>query len=114
MFTALRKLQLQNFLLTLQFDEESEALIQQLKTSQNLLERVLPVKVIPRVKHLTENSAIADEFNSVTIIFAKVKGVHELFDHITHYVQVVDVIDNLYKRFDALTTPFRGKNKDCC
>jgi class 3 adenylate cyclase len=94
---------LQNFLLTLQFDEESEALMQQLKTSQSLLERVLPEKVIPRVKHLTDNSAIADEFNSVTIIFAKVKGIHELFDKLPT-VQVVDVIDNLYKRFDALTT----------
>ena len=39
-----RKTAATKFFANLQFDEESEALIQQLKTSQNLLERVLPVK----------------------------------------------------------------------
>jgi class 3 adenylate cyclase len=95
-------LQLQNYLLHLSFDEEQEILMENIKKSETLLERVLPRAIIPRIKTLRNGAAIADEFNSVTIIFAKVLGIHDLFDKLPT-VQVVEVIDMLYKRFDDLT-----------
>ena len=96
------QLQLQNYLLTLSFDEEQELLMSSVKKSNALLERVLPRAIIPRIKAMKGGSAIADEFTSVTIMFGKVLGIHELFDKLPT-VQVVEVIDTVYKRFDDLT-----------
>jgi class 3 adenylate cyclase len=102
-----QQLQLKNYRLSLKFKEEQKMLTESVKKSTALLERVLPVAMIPRVKLLATDDAIADEFNCVTIIFAKVLGIHELFKTLPTVVQVVEVIDNVYKRVDSLTDQYK-------
>ena len=83
------------------FSSDTAKLIETAEGSKIILERVLPKELIPRVRKLQDGSAIADMYDSVTIIFAKIIGLHEMFDTLPT-VQVVDVIDRLYRQIDGL------------
>jgi class 3 adenylate cyclase len=83
------------------FSSDTAKLIETAEGSKIILERVLPKELIPRVRKLQEGSAIADIYDSVTIVFAKIVGLHEMFDTLPT-VQVVDVIDRLYRQIDGL------------
>ena len=85
------------------FSGDTKKLIEAAEGSKMILSRVLPKELIPRVRKLQEGQAIADEFDNVTIIFAKIIGLHEMFETLPT-VQVVGVIDRLYRQIDALIT----------
>ena len=62
------------------FDNDTKNILNIAENAKELLSRVLPKELIPRVRKLQEGSAIADIFENVTIIFAKIIGLHEMFD----------------------------------
>ena len=83
------------------FSDDTAKLIEAAEGSKIILARVLPKELIPRVRKLQEGQAIADIYDNVTIIFGKIIGLHEMFDTLPT-VQVVDVIDRLYRQIDNL------------
>jgi class 3 adenylate cyclase len=90
------------------FSGDTAKLISAGEGSKALLSRVLPKELIPRVRKLQDGQAIADEFDNVTIIFAKVIGLHEMFETLPT-VQVVGVIDRLFRQIDNLISEKHNK-----
>ena len=75
----------------------------QVDLTKKLLESTLPKDIISQVREISqvEGNAIAQPFDNVTIIFAKITGIHDLFET-KPTVTVVGTLDKLYKKIDAL------------
>ena len=71
------------------------------------MESTPPKDIISQVREISqvEGNAIAQPFDNVTIIFAKITGIHDLFET-KPTVTVVGTLDKLYKKIDALTDVF--------
>eukprot|EP00944_MAST-04C_sp_MAST-4C-sp1_P006113 g6113.t1 len=76
----------------------------QLKNTEQLLECVLPKEIIPIVKDManTKSSRYCVSYDKVTILFAKITGVHEMFEELPT-VEVVGQLDRLFKDIDVTT-----------
>lgn len=90
--------------LTVKEEDGLEELEEQLTYGKNLLETVLPKELITMVKQMSEvkDAAIAHKYESCTITFIKIVGIHALFES-KPTVTVMETVDKLYRKIDGLT-----------
>ena len=76
----------------------------QVTTTEKLLQCVLPKEIISTVKELaqTKGKKYCVSYNEVTVLFAKICGIHEMFEELPT-VEVVGQLDALFKLIDNLT-----------
>ena len=88
--------------------EGREQLLEQVAMTEKLLETVLPKAIIPQVKQIAnlQDVAIAHTYQCCTICFAKITGIHHLFET-QPTVSVLAQVDELYKAIDAETDVHR-------
>ncbi len=93
------------------YDEQAKVLQLKLKVlsfavknTEQLLECVLPKEIIPVVKDManTKSNRYCVSYDNVTILFAKITGVHEMFEELPT-VEVVGQLDRLFKEIDNTT-----------
>jgi class 3 adenylate cyclase len=79
----------------------------QVKTTEKLLQCVLPKEIISTVKTMsqTKGSRYCVSYSQVTIMFAKICGIHEMFEELPT-VEVVGQLDALFKLIDNTTDTF--------
>ena len=76
-----------------------EALLQEQEKAERLLLNVLPAPIVNRLKQ--NLGVIADEFESVSILFADIVGFTTLASHLDP-TTLVDLLNDIFSRFDAL------------
>jgi PAS domain S-box-containing protein len=81
-----------------------EALLQEQEKSERLLLNVLPAPIVNRLKHSL--GAIADEFESVSILFADIVEFTSLASYLEP-TQLVDLLNEVFSRFDSLATQLK-------
>ena len=81
-----------------------EALLQEQEKAERLLLNVLPAPIVNRLKH--NPGVIADEFESVSILFADIVGFTTLASHLDP-TALVDLLNDIFSRFDSLTAQLK-------
>ena len=76
-------------------------LAQERERSERLLLNVLPAEIAPILKH--EDRTIADEFDSVSVLFADMVGSTVLANSLSP-IQLVDFLNDVFSHFDALVS----------
>ena len=76
-------------------------LAQERERSERLLLNVLPAEIALILKH--EDRTIADEFNSVSVLFADMVGSTLLANRLTP-IQLVDLLNDVFSHFDTLVS----------
>lgn len=77
-----------------------EALRYQQEQSENLLLNILPQPIAERLKN--QESAIADSFSDVTVLFADIVGFTEISAQLPA-VKLVELLNEIFSAFDLLT-----------
>ena len=79
----------------------------QKKNTEKLLASVLPLAIINDVKEIakTQSGRYCVSYDNVTILFAKITGVHEMFEELPT-VEVVGQLDRLFKSIDFITEAY--------
>ena len=81
-----------------------EALLQEQEKAERLLLNVLPAPIVNRLKY--NPGVIADEFESVSILFADIVGFTTLASHLDP-TALVDLLNDIFSRFDSLTAQLK-------
>jgi len=86
--------------LRLKFREAKQIIAREQENSQQLLLKVFPEAIIPRLN--ANENPIADEFADVTVLFSDIVGYTPMAEQLGPRKTVM-LLNNLYKRFDQIT-----------
>ncbi|MDJ1174065.1 adenylate/guanylate cyclase domain-containing protein [Roseofilum capinflatum] len=83
--------------------QAEEALRQEKERSEKLLLNILPEAIADQLKH--SQSSLAEDFESVTILFADIVGFTPLAAQVQP-IQLVDMLNQVFSTFDQLTETY--------